>query len=153
LDAKLLIIGDGPERGNLQELIAALGLKQHVQLPGYSANPWSSMGRADVFVLPSEEEAFGLVLVEAMACGVTVVATDAVGGGPRSILEDGRNGVLVPSHDPHTLARAIIKVISSQDLRNELINAGKRRCKAFQPETIAQQWLSFIEVLSANREW
>jgi glycosyltransferase involved in cell wall biosynthesis len=57
------------------------------------------MAKADVFVLPSEEEPFGLVLVEAMACGTPIIATDALGGGPRTILEDGKHGLLIPQND------------------------------------------------------
>jgi len=147
MDARLVIVGEGPERKHLESLIHELGFED-VSLPGYSDNPWRTMARADVFVLPSEEEAFGLVLVEAMACGVPVVATDAIGGGPRSVLENGRYGILVPSNDVEALAEAILKVLGSKDLRDRLMHAGKQRCEAFRPETVAQQWLSFIERLS-----
>jgi len=147
LDARLVIVGEGPERTHLESLIQDLGLED-VSLPGYSDNPWSVMVRADVFVLPSEAEAFGLVLVEAMACGVPIVATDALGGGPRSILENGQHGILVPSGDIEALADGILKVLSSKDLRDRLTIAGQQRCEAFRPETVARQWLSFIERLS-----
>jgi len=147
LDARLVIVGDGTERVSLERLIRELGL-QDVSLPGYSDNPWRTMARADVFVLPSEEEAFGLVLVEAMACGTPIVATDALGGGPRSVLENGRAGMLVPSGDVEALAEAMIEVLSSEGLRDRLRKVGQQRCEAFRPETIARQWLSFIDHLS-----
>jgi glycosyltransferase involved in cell wall biosynthesis len=148
INVKLIILGDGPERGYLQELTKSLGLEEHIQLPGFFSNPWSYMAGADVFVLPSEEEAFGLVLVEAMACGIPVIATDAIGGGPRSILENGRSGILVPSQNPNTLADAILKVLSSPDLHHQLCTAGKQRCETFRPENIAQQWILFLNKLS-----
>ena len=145
LDVRLVIIGEGPEREALEQLIQTLGLDQSVSLLGHENNPWSSMLRADVFVLPSEEEAFGLVLVEAMACGLPVIATDAIAGGPRSILGDSDYGLLVPNQDGRALADSIINVLTSSELRNKLISSGKQRCQAFEPKKIAQQWLSFIK--------
>jgi glycosyltransferase involved in cell wall biosynthesis len=149
LAAQLVILGeDGPERQTLESLIRELGIEADVSLPGFSENPWSSIAKADVFVLPSQEEPFGLVLVEAMACGVPVIATDAIGGGPRTILDSGKNGILVPQDDVTALTEAILKVLTVQGLRQQLITAGKQRCEAFRPEAIAQQWLSFIKRLS-----
>jgi glycosyltransferase involved in cell wall biosynthesis len=147
MDARLVIVGEGPERKHLEGLIHELG-SEDISLPGYSDNPWRTMARADVFVLPSEEEAFGLVLVEAMACGVPIIATDAMGGGPRSVLKNGQYGILVPSGDVEALADAILKILSSKDLHDHLTFAGQQRCQAFRPETIARQWFSFIERLS-----
>lgn len=147
LDAKLIILGEGPERQNLENLITELHLEQDVSLPGFSENPWSSMAKADIFVLPSEEEPFGLVLVEAMACGVPVVATDAIGGGPRVILENEKYGILVPSNNAARLVESISKVITSKALRDQLVTAGKQRCEAFRPQIAAHQWLEFLEQL------
>jgi glycosyltransferase involved in cell wall biosynthesis len=144
LDAKLIIVGEGSEREFLKQTIHELDLEQAVSLPGATQNPWSYMSKADLFVLPSEEEAFGLVLVEAMACGLPVIATDAIAGGPRSILSDNQYGFLVPNRDINALADAMVKVLTSPDLRDQLIAAGKERCQAFEPERIAQQWLSFL---------
>lgn len=147
LDAKLIIVGEGSERQTLEKLIEELGLEQDVSLAGESKNPWSYMSRADVFVLSSEEEAFGLVLVEAMACGLPIVATDAIAGGPRSILSDNQYGLLVPNRDVDALTDALVKVLTLPDLRNQLVDAGTERCKAFAPDKIANQWLTFLEQL------
>jgi len=146
-DVRLVIIGEGQERETLERLVHTLGLGEEVSLPGASENPWSSMARADVFVLPSEEEAFGLVLVEAMICGLPVVATDAIAGGPKTILGNSEYGLLVPNHDFGALVDAIDKVLWSSELRDRLIAAGKQRCHAFSSENIAQQWLSFLKQL------
>jgi glycosyltransferase involved in cell wall biosynthesis len=105
------------------------------------------MSRADVFALSSEEEAFGLVLVEAMACGLPIVATDAIAGGPRSILSDNQYGLLVPNRDVDALTDALVKVLTLSDLRNQLVTAGTERCQAFAPDKIANQWLTFLEQL------
>lgn len=147
LKVKLIILGEGPERKHLEEVIAKLGLQECVSLPGHVANPWSNIAKADVFVMSSLDEAFCLALVEAMACGVPVISTDAIGGGPRSILEDGKYGNLVPIDDPEALGTAIYKVLTSKDWRNQLITASQRQSEAFKPEAIAQQWLTFLEQL------
>lgn len=147
VDAKLIIFGEGPERAFLENFIIEQGLENDVSLPGYSANPWSNIAKADVFAMPSVDEAFCLALVEAMACRVPVVSTDAIGGGPRSILEDGKHGNLVPSDDAEALAETICKVLTSQDFQNQLVAAGKQRCEAFKPKAVAQQWLSFLQQL------
>jgi glycosyltransferase involved in cell wall biosynthesis len=145
VDAKLIIFGEGPERKHLSDLVTELGLDEQVSLPGYlEGSPWSNTGRADLFVMSSVDEAFCLVLAEAMACGIPVVATDAIGGGPRSILGDSKYGVLVPRGDAQGLADAIVKVISSRDLRDQLVVAGKKRCEVFRPESVARKWISFI---------
>ncbi|MDF5720861.1 MAG: glycosyltransferase [Rhizonema sp. PD37] len=145
IEVKLIIFGEGPERIHLEEEIAKLGLQEEVSLPGHVDNPWSHIAKADVFVMSSLDEAFCLALVEAMACGVPVISTDAAGGGPRSILEDGKYGNLVPTDDLQTLSEAIHKVLTSESWRSHLINVSKQRCQAFQPEVIAEQWLSFLQ--------
>ncbi|NET35091.1 MAG: glycosyltransferase [Cyanothece sp. SIO1E1] len=149
MDAKLIILGEGPERPYLEALTSQLGLSEHVSLPGFSDNPWSSMAKADVFVLPSEEEPFGLVLVEAMACGVPVIATDALGGGPRKIIGDSQHGILVPSDQPSMLTDTMLDLLCSPEKRAFLIDAGKQRCQAFKPQVVAQEWLSFLEHIDA----
>ncbi|GJD47482.1 D-inositol-3-phosphate glycosyltransferase [Methylobacterium crusticola] len=104
-DATLVIHGEGPERGALQALANDLGFGARLVLPGYAANPWPAYGEGRVFALSSLSEGFGNVVVEALASGLPVVATDC--GGPREILEDGRHGALVPVGDVDGLARAL----------------------------------------------
>lgn len=147
IDVRLIILGEGSIKDELNSLVKKLSLEQYVSLPGFSKNPWSSMAKADIFVLPSNEEAFGLVLVEAMACGLPVVATDAIGGGPRSVLDNGKYGILVHSNDAQELAHSIIKVLTTESLREHLIADGKEHCNAFNPEVVAKEWLSFISQL------
>lgn len=148
LDARLIIVGDGSERESLANLISQLGLEEFVSLAGFSNNPWSYMAKADVFALASEEEPFGLVLVEAMACGLPIVATDALSGGPRTILEAGQHGLLVANHDTSAFADSLLQVLTDANLRNRLIAAGKERCQTYRPKIIAQEWLSFIDNLA-----
>ena len=109
-DARLLILGDGPERQCLQALIDVRGLRKTVELVGYVENPLKFFRQADVFVLSSLVEGLPNVLVEAMMCGCTPVATDCPTG-PREVLNEGKYGYLVPVRDSKTMAEAIIKAI------------------------------------------
>jgi glycosyltransferase involved in cell wall biosynthesis len=105
--AKLLILGEGDQRPRLEALSRELGIAGDVCLPGYQENPYAYMARAQVFVLSSIYEGFGLVLAEAMAMGVPVVSTDCESG-PREILQYGRYGTLVPVGNVEALAVAIV---------------------------------------------
>jgi glycosyltransferase involved in cell wall biosynthesis len=104
--ARLLILGEGPDREELQSLVMRLGLAQHVQLPGFVANPYPYMARAAVFVLSSDWEGLPAVLIEALYCGTAVVSTDCPSG-PREILAGGRHGALVPVGNSSAMAAAI----------------------------------------------
>ena len=147
IDARLIIAGEGPERSALESLISELNLEDAVSVPGFSDNPWSYMSQADVFALASEEEPFGLVIVEAMACGLPVIATDAMSGGPKTILDNGKYGTLVANHDPEALANAILEVLTNEDTKAHFVAAGHQRCQAYRPEVVARQWLAFLENL------
>lgn len=104
--ARLIIIGEGPERTNLEALIDELEIADDVDLPGFVTNPYAWMAKADVFVLSSRWEGLVNVVAEALGVGVPVVATDCPSG-PREILADGRYGRLVPMADPAALAAAM----------------------------------------------
>lgn len=108
--ARLVILGEGPERAALRDLIDRLDLVPDVDMPGFDANPYAYMARAAVFVLSSAWEGLPTVLIEAMACGTPVVATDCRSG-PAEILVGGRFGELVPVADPPALAAAILRTL------------------------------------------
>jgi glycosyltransferase involved in cell wall biosynthesis len=110
--ARLLIAGDGPERAALQAAIDTLGLGARVQLAGRVQGPQAWMRRAAVLALASQYEGFGNVLVEALASGCAVVATDCPVG-PREILADGRWGTLVPVGDAAAMAAALQRAIDA----------------------------------------
>lgn len=111
-DVRLLILGDGPLRAELEAQISALDLGGSVQLVGYVANPLKYFSRARVFVLSSLVEGLPNVLVEAMMCGCTPVSTNCPTG-PDEVLEGGRFGHLVPVHDSEAMADAIGKALDS----------------------------------------
>jgi len=141
LQTRLIIIGEGEHRNELEVRSRELGLDDVVSLPGFVDNPYQFMRAADVFVLSSQWEGFGNVLVEAMACGTQVVATNCPGG-PVEILEHGNWGQLVPVGDDMALARATMStlvdpMVSPDDLRE--------RAKDFSPEKIAKKYVSVIK--------
>jgi len=103
---RLLILGEGEERGAIERMVHELHLDDDVFMPGFVDNPFAWMKKADLFVLSSAWEGFGNVLVEAMACGVPAVSTDCPSG-PSEILEEGRWGRLVPVGDADALAAAM----------------------------------------------
>lgn len=138
--AKLLVLGEGEERASMERLIQTEGLADSISMPGFVENPFSFMKRADVFVLSSKWEGFGLVLAEAMALGTPVVSTNCPGG-PAEILEDGKWGRLTPVGDVESLAHAIIEVIS-HPVRDVAVD----RARTFSIETILQQYADALHV-------
>lgn len=110
LPSRLMILSEGEERPRLEALVRELGLEADVELPGFVDNPYKYMKHAGVFVLSSRYEGFGLVLVEAMACGTPVIATDCPSG-PAEILEGGKWGRMVPVGNVQEMASEIIEQI------------------------------------------
>ena len=104
--ARLIVLGDGPDRGRLAALARELGVRGDVDFRGFQPNPIAYMARVQLFVLSSIYEGLPSVLIEAMACGTPVVSTDC-SGGVREILEGGRLGRLVSVSDWRMLARAM----------------------------------------------
>ena len=110
--SRLLILGEGNQRGALEKLIAELNLNQSVTLPGFANNPFAYMANASLFVLSSAWEGSPNVLTEAMALGTPVVATDCPSG-PQEILNGGQHGPLVPVGHVEQMAQAMLKVLQN----------------------------------------
>ena len=103
---RLVILGEGEKRRELEELAQASAYAEDICLMGFSGNPYPWMARADAFVLSSDSEGLPTVLIEAIACGAPVISTDCPHG-PREILQDGAYGMLVPVNDAQRMAQAI----------------------------------------------
>lgn len=111
--ARLLILGEGELRPQLETLVAELGLQDHAGLPGFADNPFAYLSRSALFVLSSAWEGLPNVLIQAMACGTPVVST-ACPSGPEEILEHGRWGRLVPVGDEVALAEAMAAALQQE---------------------------------------
>ena len=106
VNARLMLLGEGPDKPRLEKLAGTLGIADAVFFAGYQENPYAYMAKASLLALTSHYEGFGNVLAEALACGTNVVSTDCKSG-PREILENGRWGRLVPVGDFEALAEAM----------------------------------------------
>ncbi len=142
---RLAIVGEGPERASLERLAAASGLAGRVTLAGYAAQPWDAYAGARAFALTSTSESFGNVLVEAMASGLAIVATDC--GGPREILDGGRHGALVPVGDVGALAEALRRALAAPG------DPGPRIARAadFSVERAVAAYLDLFRTIPAAR--
>lgn len=137
--ARLIILGEGAAQAELEAVISALGIERDVSLPGFVENPYAYMSRADALVLSSRREGFGNVLVEAMACGCPVVATDCPGG-PKEILAAGQYGALVPIGDTIALAKAMQRALDAP-VQKELL---RQRAQYFSIERATAKYLKLL---------
>jgi glycosyltransferase involved in cell wall biosynthesis len=137
--ARLIILGEGELREELEGYIGQLGLQEDIVLPGFAKNPYAYMAQCDVFVLSSWWEGLANVLIEAMACGCPVISTDCPGG-PREILQDGEFGMLVPVGDADAMARAMIRTLDSLTDREK----GMKRAGFFSSGRAADDYLSLM---------
>lgn len=153
----LLILGEGPEREKLLRLVRDLGLEGRVRLPGFVENPFPLLARADLYVLCSNAEGFPNSLVEAMAVGAPVVATNCASG-PSEILAhrsrgevrgllEAEHGVLVPPDDVEAMAEALSRM-QSEEFRAAMAARGRARAEDFRAETAtARYWQVLTELV------
>lgn len=135
---RLLILGEGGERACLEALVADLGLGGAVGLPGWVLNPYPYMVRADAFVLSSRWEGLPSVLIEALFCGVPVIATDCPSG-PTEILDGGRHGLLVPVGDADALSRGI-----GSALAGKVPRPTEASWRPYEQETVVTRYLEVL---------
>lgn len=138
-EARLLILGEGPLRNDLEAHIRRLGLENRVSLPGFSEHALGYLRKASLFVLSSRFEGFGNVVAEALACGTPVVSTNCPHG-PAEILDHGRYGRLVPVADADALAAAISAALSAP-ANSEIL---QQRGAVFSVLNCAAQYMKLI---------
>jgi glycosyltransferase involved in cell wall biosynthesis len=152
LEHRLCILGEGPLRSELASLVAQMNVSDSVMMPGFLQNPFAAIRHASVFVLSSRFEGLPHVILEALALGTPVVATDCLSG-PAEILENGRYGMLVPTEDPEAIAKALMTLIRSEDLRMRLSSAGRVRAAEYSPLRTAPLWEELLtEVVNRDEE-
>ncbi|MGE6487390.1 glycosyltransferase [Paenisporosarcina sp. NPDC076898] len=131
----LIILGEGEERSHLESLVKKLGVSNTVFLPGFQSNPYSWMKKADLFVLSSRFEGFGMVLGEAMSLGVPVISTNCPSG-PEELLNSGEYGILVPVEDSVNLSKAIENLFVKPKVMKDYSIKAKGRASEFSPLVI-----------------
>ncbi len=139
-NARLLVLGEGDARPQLENLVTSLGLREDVQFPGFVENPYSYMSRAAGFVLSSAWEGLPTVLIEALALGLPVVSTDCPSG-PREILKDGTHGDLVPVGDHLALAAAMERMLDNRRTSSVSPSTLEGILRPFQQETAVEAYL------------
>lgn len=144
-DLRLLILGEGPDRGTLSAEVDALGLSDRVLLAGFDDNPFRYMARADLFVLSSAWEGLPGVLIQAMACGTPVVSTDCPSG-PREVLDGGRLGALVPVGDAAAMAIAMARALDDP-MPAATLKAG---ASAYRLAPVTRRYLAALGLVSAR---
>jgi glycosyltransferase involved in cell wall biosynthesis len=136
-EAKLILVGDGEEREHLETLTDGLGIRECVEFAGRVPHEKVEdyMSQAEVFVLPSLSEGFPVTILEAMACGLPVVAT-RVGGVP-DIIEDGTNGYLVDTMNQEQIAEALLKLLQDEKLRKDISGNNREEVRKYRWDAVA----------------
>ena len=129
VDARLVIVGDGKLKDELRRTAKSMEIDDKIAMVG-ETEPYAYMCHGDIFVFSSLYEGFGIVLIEAMSLGMPVVSTDC-DYGPNEIIENGKNGLLVPVADPEKMASEILRLIKDKNLRSSLGAEARKRSKYF----------------------
>ncbi len=149
--ARLIMVGDGPERSACNYRAEQLNVKDSIAFVGKQANIADYLGSADVFLLPSELESFGLAALEAEACEVPVIAT-RIGGIPE-VVTDGENGFLSDIGDTEKMSDDVMKFLNDEEMRATF--GAKARASAvsrYSTELIIPQYISFYEKILSQSE-
>jgi len=150
-DWRLVIYGEGEERGTLTDLVKQLDLQHSVSLPGICLDARNAYEKASIFCLSSRYEGFGLVLIEAMAYGLPIVSTDCETG-PRELLEAGEDAVIVPVGDAEALAEGLLQVIRRPEEADRFSAAGRSKAAAFSLDELALKWGYLVNPTGRRRE-
>ena len=142
-DIRLMIIGDGTERKNLERLCYELNIRKDVIFLGFQSNPYKFIKRSNIFVHACLFEGFANAIIEAMACGVPVVAVDCPYG-PREIIRHKENGFLVPMNHEKALADAILMLVNNRELRDTIAKRGLKRAMDFSIKKMVHGYEDFF---------
>jgi len=144
-DSTLFIRGDGPMKKEILSLIRTKNLEEKVYILGMQKNIFNYIFNSDIFILSSKHEAFGMALIEALACETPIVSTDCIG--PLEILEDGKYGILIKKMNPKELADKMIYLAKNQSKFKELSKLSLSRAKMFDQKVVGARWVDLIETL------
>ncbi len=144
-DYKLVFYGDGPDRLRLQRLSVRLGIEDNIEFKGNVKHVAEHIEKASIYVLASNHEGMPNSLIEAMALGLACISTDCPCGGPRELIVNGVNGILVPVGDADKMAEAMLELVSNNEYAE---NLGKKATKIqdkCRPEVTNQQWKDYFD--------
>lgn len=139
IKSKLIILGKGSKENELKMLCKKLGVEKNVLFLGFKDNPYKFMRHADLFVLSSQWEGFGHVIVEAMAVGTPVISTDC-NSGPREIIKNNQYGVLVPVADVQKMASQMTELLLNEELCKHYSEMGRKRSNDFDTASVTKQY-------------
>lgn len=142
---KLIIYGDGKLKDDLTNFAAELNLQEKVLLPGSSKNIKEKIYNAEMFVLPSLYEGMPNALMEAMALGMPVISTDCPCGGPRYLIKNNVNGILVPVDNSREIEKAINKIIEDREFAKKIGENAHNICDTLAPSKINKKWENYIK--------
>lgn len=144
-NVKLIILGEGPERENLQSLIKEKGLEGRVLMPGFvdEERKFQYLSCSDLYVLSSVHEGFGIVIQEAMQAGLPIVSTNY--GGQVDIIEDSVNGLLVENRSAAALADGIRRLLADRDLMRKMRKNNMEKVREFYAGSIADRYIACVE--------
>jgi N-acetyl-alpha-D-glucosaminyl L-malate synthase BshA len=150
MPARLLLIGDGPERSLAERLARDGGFEDRTAFLGNVAAVETVLPAGDLFLLPSDAESFGLAALEAMACGLPVIGSNA--GGLPEVVEDGRSGYLRGVGDVEGMAEAALSLLQDEEKRHEFSREARRRAvEEFPTETALERYSALYEATLSGK--
>ena len=147
-DYSLKIYGEGDQKERLQHLIHELGLEKQAFMMGATSDVAGVIERARLFVLPSNSEGAPNTLIEAMLLGLTVISTDCPCGGPAELIEDGKNGYLIPVGDTQKLQEKMQYLLNHLQIADEIGENAAKAAAIFKPEVVYGEWENYLYSLT-----
>lgn len=141
----LTVYGEGPLRGELTAVAEKLGLGSKVKFPGFTKDVIDVLSTASMFIMTSDHEGMPNALAEAMAMGVPCISTDCGGGGARELIDNERNGILIPCRDKESLVSAMQRILANDDFAQQLSHEAFEIRKRLDPNNIHSQWLKLFQ--------
>lgn len=144
-DYKLKIYGNGPDRLKLQRLAVSLGIENRCEFPGMIQHVAEHIEKASLFILASNQEGMPNALIEAMALGLPCISTDCPCGGPRDLISDNENGILIPVGDENAMKEAMIKILTDEEFADKLGNAATKVQDLYNPDVTNTKWKNYFD--------
>ncbi len=144
---RLVIYGEGALRAKLEALVAEKGLSDRIEMPGSVSDVADRICKARIFTLTSNTEGMPNAIMEAMALGIPVIATDCPCGGPAELIQDGVSGLLVPVGDAFALADAFRRILEDEDFERKLGEEAREITEKLSPDKVNKRWESYLNQL------